>query len=244
MSRQLLLLSTSRVHGQPYLAYCQEILQRFWGEQRELLFIPFASQDYERYAHNVNEQLEPLGFRVRSLHNVANQQRALAEAPGLFVGGGNSFLLLKTLYERELLQPIRERVLSGAMRYMGSSAGSNMACPTLKTTNDMPIVYPPSFEALNLIPFQLNPHYLDPDPSSTHMGETRADRIREFHEWNSTPVLGLREGALLEIHGAEIQLHGEPGARLFRRNQEPQELRPGDALAALLIPENETSGVS
>lgn len=234
MSRRLLLLSTSRVHGQPHMAYCHEDLLRFWGDTRELLFVPFAAQDYAQYAARVRENLEPMGFRVRSLHDCANQACAIREAQGIFVGGGNSFLLLRTLYERELLPVIREQVLSGALPYMGSSAGSNMACPTLKTTNDMPIVYPPSFDALNLVPFQINPHYQDPDPNSTHMGETREDRLREFHEWNPTPVIGLREGALLEIQGEQISLHGAPGARLFLQGQTPRELRPGDDLGFLL----------
>lgn len=232
--RHLLLISTSRIYGQPYMAYCADLVKAFWGEQKELLFVPYAAQDYAEYAQHVRQHLEPLGFTVRSLHDQANLEKAIQTAKGIFVGGGNTFLLAKTLQEKGLLPLIRERVMLGEMRYMGSSAGSNMACPTMKTTNDMPIVQPPSFEALGLVPFQINPHYLDPDPSSQHMGETRAQRIQEFHEWNDTPVLGIREGGLVEVHGDQAILKGLSGARLFRPQEDPEEFEPGDDLSFLL----------
>jgi dipeptidase E len=157
----------------------------------------------------------------------------VAETQAIFIGGGNTFRLLKTLYDQSLLDPIRQRVREG-LPYIGSSAGSNVAGPTIKTTNDMPIVQPPSFDALALVSFQLNPHYLDPDPNSKHMGETREKRIMEFLEENDTPVLALREGAIARCEHAGIVLKGSSGARIFRRGQEPVETQPGDRLDELL----------
>lgn len=234
MSRKLLLISSSRIHGQGYMEYCRQELMDYWGDVRELLYVPFALKDWDAYAAMVKGHLEPLGFKLRPLHQEPDMKAAIAQAKGMSVGGGNTFLLTRTLYELDLIEAIRERVLSGEMRYMGSSAGSNVACPTMKTTNDMPIVQPPSFDTLNLVPFQLNPHYLDPDPGSKHMGETREDRIREFHEWNDTPVVGLREGGLIEVDGDRATLRGVTGARLFRRGMNPEEYAPGADLSFLL----------
>jgi dipeptidase E len=152
--------------------------------------------------------------------------QAVNETDAIFIGGGNTFRLLKALYDHELLGPIRERV-AGGMPYVGSSAGSNVAGPTIRTTNDMPIVQPPSFDALGLVSFQLNPHYLDADPNSTHMGETREERIMQFLEENETPVIGLREGAMLRIENGTTTLRGSSGARIFRRGEAPQEVVPG-----------------
>lgn len=234
MSRKLLLISSSRLHGQDYMAYCRQELDDFWGSTRQLLFIPYALQNHGAYADKVRAGLAPLGFKIHSLHEAEDPQQAVLAAEGLFIGGGNTFLLTRSLYESGLMPLIRERVLTGDLGYMGSSAGSNVACPTMKTTNDMPIVYPPAFEALNLVPFQINPHYLDPDPGSLHMGETRADRIREFHEWNETPVVGLREGGLIEVRGDRARLLGVSGARLFQRQSIPEEFSPGADLSFLL----------
>ena len=155
--------------------------------------------------------------------------QAPKETDAIFIGGGNTFRLLKTLYDLDLIDVIRERVDAG-MPYIGSSAGSNMACPTIKTTNDMPIVQPPSFNALGLISFQINPHYLDPDPNSRHMGETREERIIQFLEENETPVVGLREGAMLRIENGGTILKGSTGARIFRRGFDPVEISPGAKL--------------
>jgi len=160
---------------------------------------------------------------------VADRFQAVAETDPIFIGGGNTFRLLKTLYDQFLLGPIRQRVAEG-MLYIGSSAGSNVAGPTIKTTNDMPIVQPPSFDALGLVSFQLNPHYLDPDPNSKHMGETREKRIQEFLEENDTPVLGLREGAIARCENGSTILKGSTGARIFRKGQAPMEALPGDQL--------------
>ena len=152
-----------------------------------------------------------MGYELTSIHIAANPAQAVKDTDAIFIGGGNTFRLLKTLYDFDLLGPIRERVADG-MPYIGSSAGSNVAAPTIKTTNDMPIVQPPSFDALGLVSFQINPHYLDPDPNSKHMGETREERIRQFLEENDTPVVGLREGAMLRIENGETILRGSTGA--------------------------------
>ena len=175
-----------------------------------------------------------MGFELISVHEVSNMRRAIDEAEALFVGGGNTFRLLKSLYNFNLLAPIRERVAAGTP-YIGSSAGSIVACPTLKTTKDMPIVQPPSFEALGLVPFQISPHYLDPDPSSTHMGETQEERIRQFLEENSQTVVGLREGSLLRVQDGEVALEGPHTARVFRNREEPVEVAAGSAIKELLL---------
>jgi len=231
--RNLLLASTSTVHGSPYLSYCEDEVRELFAGIDSLLFVPYALQDRDGYVSTVRQRFGPLGLEVTGIHEVPDPQQAVAEASGIFVGGGNTFRLIKTLQDLELLAPIRQRVMAG-MPYMGSSAGSNAACPTMMTTNDMPIVCPTSFSALDLIPFQINPHYVDPDPGSTHMGETRETRIREYLEENETPVLGLREGAMARVRGGKMTLEGLKGARLFRRGREPEEFDPGACLDFLL----------
>jgi dipeptidase E len=170
---------------------------------------------------------------VRSVHETPEPARAVAEAEAVFVGGGNTFRLLKALWEFRVLDAIRERVASG-MPYLGSSAGSIVAGPTIRTTKDMPIVQPPSFEALGLVEFQISPHFLDPDPASRHMGETQEERISQFHEEADVPVAGLREGAMLRVTGASVVLKGGAGARLFRRGASPLEARPVEDVGAIL----------
>ena len=238
-ARRILLLSTSTVHGSGFLEYCmQEIAEHFQGCD-SVLFIPYASpggMEYDEYTDRVARQFAKLGLGVEGIHTRPEPALAVGEAAGLFIGGGNTFLLLRELYRQDLLRPIRSRVDDG-MPYMGSSAGSNVAGMTIGTTNDMPIVHTPSFDALGLVRFNLNPHYLDPDPDSTHMGETRETRIREYHVQNTEPVIGLREGAWLRVAGEAIRLEGRSGARLFRRDQEPEELTPGSELSDLLEPE-------
>lgn len=236
MSIRLLLISSSRIYGQEYMAYCQDIVKNFWGSIHEVLFIPYASVDHAAYTAKVRQFLAPLGLRIRGLNETSDPLQALLQAEGVFTGGGNTFLLVHTLYSLQLMAPLRQRILSG-MPYMGSSAGANLVCPTLKTTNDMPIIQPPHFEALHVIPFQINPHYHDPWPNSTHMGETREERIREFQQLNPLPVLGLREGALLWREGQALHLQGVAGARLFDVNRPPQEFSPGADLSFLLASE-------
>jgi dipeptidase E len=241
---RLLLLSTSTVHGTHYLDYAEvHVRAHFGAAVRRVLFVPFALHDRAAYAAKARERFERMGYACDSLHDLveggaagaASAARAVRAAEAVFVGGGNTFRLLDALQRLELLAPLRERVLAG-MPYMGASAGSNLACPTLMTTNDMPIVQPRSFDALGLVPFQINPHYLDPDPGSKHMGETREQRIREYHEMNARAVVGLREGGILQRDGDRLKLIGQCGARVFRRGVEPVEFRPGDDLSELLQP--------
>lgn len=231
--RRLLLISSSSVHGYGYLDYCMADILSFFEPLKNLLFVPFALDDHDAYADTVRARFARENVQVASLHQAEDAALALQEAEAIFVGGGNTFRLLNTLYQRNLIGALRHQVLAGTP-YMGTSAGSNLACPTIMTTNDMPIVQPPSFTALNLVPFQLNPHYLDPDPSSKHKGETRETRLREYHEMNDAAVVGLREGGMLRVQGDAMTLEGIAGARLFCRGKEPSEFDPGADLSHLL----------
>lgn len=234
MRFDLLLISNSIKHGLGYLEHARAPIEEFMGGEREVLFVPYAMADHVAYTERVAAALEPLGLRLRGLHTERNPKATVEAASALFVGGGNSFRLLKALQANDLLEPVQRRVSEGELRYMGASAGANMACPTLRTTNDMPIVQPANFESFGLIPFQINPHYLDLDPASTHMGETRELRIEQFLEDNDVPVLGLREGAWLRRRGDQLHLGGATGARLFERGQEPVECTEGADLSFLL----------
>ncbi len=216
---RLLLISSSNVHGYGYLDQPEPFIRAHFGALRTVAFIPFAVQDNAGYTAKIRERLGAMGYDVVSWEQ-------LDRAEGVFVGGGNTFRLLKTLQDRDLLDPLRARVLAG-LPYAGSSAGSVITSPTIRTTNDMPIVEPRSLDSLGLIPFQLNCHFLDPDPSSTHMGETREERILEFHEENETPVVGLREGCALTVHDTTVTLLGMKPARIFLRGQPPVEVEVG-----------------
>ena len=231
MSR-LLLVSTSTTYGTGYLDHCETQLLELLGTVRRVLFVPYALHDRDAYAARVRERFARLDRAVDSVHEAPDPAGAVATAEAIFIGGGNTFRLLDQLYSKQLLEPIRRRAMEG-IPYLGTSAGSNVACVTIKTTNDMPIVHPPKLDALGLVPFNLNPHYLDPDPSARHMGETRATRIREFHEENDPPVVGLREGAMIRVVGRTVTLVGQVGARIFRKGQEPLELEPGADLSFL-----------
>lgn len=233
MARRLLLVSTSTTHGTGYLDHCAEQIQAILGDLRRVLFVPYALHNHDAYTARARERYARMGYELTSVHEVDDPAAAVRATDALFIGGGNTFRLLARLYEMGLLEPIRERVGAG-MPYVGTSAGSNVACVTIRTTNDMPIVEPPSFDALNLVPFNINPHYLDPDPGSTHMGETREERLLQFLEENDKIVVGLREGAMLRIEGASARLLGMAGARIFRRGHAPQETRPGDSLDFVL----------
>jgi dipeptidase E len=230
---RLLLLSNSTNHGERYLDHAISAVLDFFGPARRLAFVPFALQDHAAYAAKVSERLEPEGFAVTRVSADAAGAAALEAAECVFVGGGNTFRLLDRLQRSGLIDVLRRRARAG-LPYMGASAGTNITAPTLKTTNDMPIVQPASFEALGLVPFQINPHYIDADPASTHMGETRETRLREYLEENEVPVLGLREGAWLRLEGRELRLGGMRGARLFRRGAEPREHAPGEDVSFLL----------
>jgi dipeptidase E len=225
-SRRILLLSSSTIFGSGYLDHAEEEIRDFFGKISRVLFVPFALQDREGYATKARGRFAQFGYQLDSLHESSDMPVAVQTAEAIFVGGGNTFRLLKTLYNFDLLKAIRLRVASGAP-YLGSSAGSNIAGPTIKTTNDMPIVEPPSFDALDLVAFQINPHYLDPEPASTHMGETREERILQFLEENDTPVIGLREGAMLRVENGRALLKGVSGARIFRKDCQPIEIKPG-----------------
>ncbi len=231
--RDLLLLSTSAVHGTQYLEHAFAELRDFLGSCRRLVFIPYALKNQEKYAAKARAAFESIGYAVDSLHEAPAPKAAIETAEAVFCGGGNTFRLLNQLYLHELVPVLRRRASEG-MRYAGASAGANVACPTIRTTNDMPIIQPPSFEALGLVPFQINPHYLDPDPHSTHMGETRETRLLEFLEDNDAPVVGLREGAMLRVHGENMTLRGAAGARVFRKGRDPVEAPPGASLDHLL----------
>jgi len=232
---QLLLISNSTLYGSGYLDHAANEITDFLGDVKRVLFVPFALHDRDTYAAAARERFTRLGCELSSIHTATDPARAVNQADAIFIGGGNTFRLLKALYDFELLDPIRKRVAAG-MPYIGSSAGSNVAAPTIKTTNDMPIVQPPSFDALGLVWFQINPHYLDADLNSTHMGETREQRLLQFLEEDSTPVAGLREGAMLRIQDGVTLLKGTSGARIFRQGLEPVETLPGDQLDALLQP--------
>ena len=236
---QLLLISNSTLYGSSYLDHAESEIRDFLGDVKRVLFVPYALHDHDAYAATAKTCFAKMGCELSSIHTANDPQRAVAETEAIFIGGGNTFRLLKTLYDCELLEMIRARVRAG-MPYIGSSAGSNVAAPTIKTTNDMPIVQPPSFDALGLVWFQVNPHYLDADPNSTHMGETREQRLLQYLEDNDTPVAALREGAMLRIENGETLLKGSSGARIFRRGLEPVDVSPGEQIDALLQPSTPT----
>lgn len=234
MSHDLLLLSNSQLHGRPYLAHVRDELAAFLTGVRTLHFAPWALRDHAAYTAKVREAFGPLGIGVAGLHEGDDARTAVAGAEALFVGGGNTFRLLDALQRHELLDVVRTRVERGELRYLGSSAGTNVAAPTIRTTNDMPIVQPRDFGAFGLVPFQINPHYLDADPASTHMGETRAERLAQYLEENAPPVLGLREGAWLRRRDGVLRLGGDTGAVLFRRAQAADDYRGSADLSFLL----------
>jgi dipeptidase E len=233
-----LLLGSGGFRTPERIQFLAETMRTFFGPIQRILFIPYALQDHDGYARGLTEKAINAGYELDGIHRHANPQAAVEEAEALFVGGGNTFRLLSELYRFDLLDVMRARVRAG-MPYLGISAGSNVACPTIKTTNDMPIVQPPSFDALGLVPFQINPHYFTGQVHvkletgyEEHFGETRDDRIREFHEMNDTPVIGLWEGGILRIEGSSIELLGA-GARLFRRGEAPENVAAGARLDQL-----------
>lgn len=227
--KKLLLVSTSATWETRYLDHCIEEMGRTLGAVRRLLFVPFALADRAGYAARARARFAEVGVAVDALHEAADPVAAVERADAVFVGGGNTFRLLAAVEELGLVEPLRRRALSG-MPYLGTSAGSNLACPTIMTTNDMPIVQPRSFGALGLVSFQINPHYLDPEPGSRHMGETRETRIVEYLEENDRTVVGLREGAMLRVDERGTHLLGSAGARIFRRGRAPEEVVPGTRL--------------
>ena len=234
--KRLLLLSNSTNFGEPFLHYPLRIIRDFLGSGiHKALFVPYAAvrTSYDDYAARVSERFGEIGCSVASIHEAGNPVFALEEAEAVVIGGGNTFQLLTQLYAHELVAPLTDRVLKG-LPYIGWSAGANVACPTIRTTNDMPIVQPPSLQALSLIPFQINPHYTD-SILPNHQGETRAERLLEFVHLNpGVRVLGLREGSVLKIEGSSMQLLGDKSVRIFEKNATPQEYPPHASLNFLL----------
>jgi len=234
--KNLLLISNSTLHGSGYLDHCASEIKKFLGETKKVLFIPYARPGgitHDEYTEIARKRFKKMGYMLSGINEYDNPKEAVRSSESIFIGGGNTFVLIDGLYKNNLVESIRKRVNEG-IPYIGTSAGSNIACKSIKTTNDMPIVYPPSFEGLKLVPFNINPHYLDPNPNSKHMGETRETRIKEFHFYNDTNVIGLREGAMLHINDKKITLKGSTGARLFKKEGLQKEYRPGDSLDFLL----------
>ena len=234
--KRMIIASTSTLYGETYLAYLLPTLRIHFREVSELVFVPYARPggiSHDGYTDLVRKAFGDFPFNVKGLHEFESPRKGVEGADALFVGGGNTFVLLDRLYQEALLQPIREAVLSG-VPYLGTSAGSNVTGPSIKTTNDMPIVHPPSLRALDLVPFNINPHYLDPNPDSRHQGESRATRIKEFHAFNSQTVIGLREGSWIEVQGKELHLRGPLTARLFRPGEEAFELETGAELTPFI----------
>ena len=227
--KKLIIASTSTVFGSGYLEYLLPTLQLHFKGVKTLVFIPYARPggiSYTNYTSMVKKAFSKIDISVKGLHEFENPKQALLNAEGIFTGGGNTFELLNQLYKKDVLA-ILKQVLENGTPYLGTSAGSNICGIDMKNTNDMPIVYPPSFKSLGCLYFNINAHYLDPVEGSTHMGETRETRIKEFHVFNKTAVLGLREGGWLSVEGEKITLHGEESARLFQQNQKPVELKRG-----------------
>jgi dipeptidase E len=230
-----IIASTSTLHEGEYLEYLFPELQSHFKDCKTILFIPFARPSgisHDEYTSKVATAFAKINITVKGIHEFENPKEAIQKAEGIFTGGGNTFLLVTQLYKNGLMNILADTVKNG-IPYLGTSAGSNICGLTMQTTNDMPIIYPPSFQTLGLIPFNLNPHYLDPDDQSKHMGETRETRIKEFHAFNTLPVLGLREGSWLDVKGEKITLKGSLQARLFRQNQLPEELASGSDLSFL-----------
>ena len=233
--KKLIVASTSTIHGSGYLDYLLDKLTLFFQFTETILFIPYARPSglsHDAYTEIVQKAFKKIDKNIVGIHQFEKPKKALLEAKGIFVGGGNSFVLLDELYKNDVFDTLKSVIQSGTP-YLGTSAGSNICGKTIGTSNDMPIVHPPSFDALSIIPFNINPHYLDPNPKSKHMGETRETRIKEFHFFNSQSVVGLREGSFLEVSSERITLKGPLKARIFEYNKEAYEVQPGTDLSLL-----------
>lgn len=235
--KKLLLISNSTNYGESYLSwprpYIKEFLDKY--QVKNVLFVPFAgvTVNWDDYTTKVRTVFAELGFGVQSVHETKTPLKAVAQAEAIVIGGGNTFNLVHHLHKTGLMEAIAERVNEG-IPYMGWSAGANVACPALKTTNDMPIIQPESFDCLHLVPFQINPHYLDANPEG-HGGETREQRLEEFLEINpDIYVAGLREGTLLELCGNALELKGNRPCRVFRKGSSPQEFPAGSSMDFLM----------
>ncbi|MAO11540.1 MAG: dipeptidase PepE [Flavobacteriaceae bacterium] len=235
--KNILVASTSTIYNGTYLDYLTQPLTELFSETDEILFIPYARPSgisHDEYTEKASEAFEKLNKKVVGLHTFKDPVTAIKEASGIFTGGGNTFVLVNSLYKNQVMEPLREAIFNGTP-YLGTSAGSNICGVNMKNTNDMPIVYPPSFKTLGVIPFNVNAHYLDPDPTSKHMGETRETRIKEFHTQNTIPVVGLREGSWLRVKGSSIVLEGEHSARIFKQGKKPIEVETSTSLSQLTL---------
>jgi dipeptidase E len=233
--KNIIIASTSTLHGGNYLEYLLPELQSFFSNVKQLLFIPYARPSgisHDDYTKKVSEAFDKINILVKGIHEFENPVEAIENAEGIFTGGGNTFLLVSQLYKNNVIDAL-EKVVKNGTPYLGTSAGSNICGLTMNSTNDMPIVYPPSFRTLGFVSFNINPHYLDPIEGSTHMGETRETRINEFHHFNPQPVVGLREGSWLAVKGDSVKLKGTLTARIFKRNEKPIEVEPNSDLSNL-----------
>lgn len=233
--KNLIIASTSTIYNGTYLEYLLPTLKEHFKSISTLLFIPYARPGgitHDQYTEKVRTAFATININVKGIHEYTNPVEAVQQAEGIFTGGGNTFLLVQQLYKNNVLNTVIDVVNNGTP-YLGCSAGSNICGLTMETTNDMPIVYPPSFKTFGFVPFNLNPHYLDPIEGSTHMGETRETRINEFHAFNTQPVVGLREGSWLEVKGDQITLKGELDARIFEQNKEAYEVKTNTNLSHL-----------
>jgi len=233
--KQIIIASTSTIHGGKYLDYLLDTLKVHFKDTEEIVFIPYARPSgitHNQYTEKASKAFNKIEKKIVGLHTFKNPKEAIENAKGIFVGGGNTFVLVNALYKFNLIEGLQDAIKKGTP-YLGTSAGSNICGLTMNTTNDMPIVYPPSFKTLGFVPFNINPHYLDPDPNSKHMGETRETRIKEFHQFNTQPVVGLREGSWIEVKDNNLQLKGNLQARIFEHNQKPYEINPDTFLNEL-----------
>jgi len=234
--KNLLVASTSTIFGGHFLQYLLPELKEHFKGINTLLFIPYARPggiSYDSYTSIVAEALKDFSFVIKGIHEFDDAKLAIDQAEAVFVGGGNTFVLVDQLYRQDLIKPLKKRLENG-IPYLGTSAGSNIVGLSVKTTNDMPIVHPETLEALGMIPFNINPHYLDPDPDSKHKGETRETRIKEFHSCNNTTVIGLREGSWISVKDKQMLLKGEFNARIFKQGKAPFELPPNSDLQQLI----------
>ena len=230
--KHIIIASTSTVHGSGYLEYILSDLRILFKDVDAILFVPYARPggiSHEVYTETVAKAFSTIGIQVKGIHEFSNPIEAVKKTKGIFVGGGNTFVLVHQLYKNKLIEVIRDTVNDGTP-YLGTSAGSNICGLTMSTTNDMPIVYPPSFKTFGFVPFNINPHYLDPDLNSKHMGETRETRIKEFHKFNTQPVVGLREGSWLHVKGDSIILKGTLSSRIFEFEKDAYEVESGTKL--------------
>jgi len=233
--KNIIIASTSTLHNGSYLDYLLPELEKHFKKVTTILFIPYARPSgisHDKYTEKVRQTFALINKKVTGIHEFQDPIKAINEAEGIFTGGGNTFVLVNELYRNNIIDSL-EKVVNNGTPYLGTSAGSNICGLTMNTTNDMPIVYPPSFRTLGFVSFNINPHYLDPDLNSTHMGETRETRINEFHSYNPQPVIGLREGSWLDVKGESIRLKGNLTARLFQKNQSPKEIEPETELKDL-----------